>query len=379
MASNTKIALIYPTGNLFVAPSVHAAIELLAQNQYEVDVLTVRNTTSPKVKFNNPKIAVSYFPWVQKQRKEQRSLLTLFFTFWIIVRSYNNKYHFLFAVGERGLLSSVIPALLFRTPFAYYCLEIMFKEKFGIIRNFLVSLANRKAKFTTIQDSNRARLLVREHRIQLKDTVIIPNARAGKAERINSRYLHDRLKIPKDKTIVLCAGGMMKAALFKEIVISAQEWPDKYILVVHSGIIYNENYLSEVLSSDYNNKVIFSLNPLTIEEMDKMVSSSDIGLVFYDEYAGLDYKNIGLASGKVSQYLRNGIPIIVNDVKSLARIINQYNIGTVVKDEKGILQAIKSIKEDYKFYVSNCLVCYNGLISPDRYFREVAKRLNAII
>jgi len=373
-----RILVVYPTGHLYASPGIQALIGILPRYQYEMDVILVDNKTSPRVYYDHSNINMIYTPLKQHDVKENKYHIIFKYIFWLTKICTRKRYDLIIAAGERGLLATYIPAMITRTPYAFYCLEIMFRDKSGIIRNTLARMLNKKAIFTTIQDAQRAKLLVREHGIKQDATVIIPNAINGKARRVKSTYLHRKYDLKKEDKVILCASGMMRPAMIKEEVEYSQFWPNDHKLVVHSGIIYDHQYKNEVLCADKMKRTIFSFESLSQKEMDDLVSSADIGVAFYDENASDDYKNIGLASGKIAQYLRNGIPIIINQNESINAAINQHRIGLIVEGPSDVTPSIVQIITDFDEYVNNCVHYYDTVISPDSYYEEVNSRIEKI-
>ena len=53
------------------------------------------------------------------------------------------------------------------------------------------------------------------------------------------------------------------------------------------------------------------------EQVEQVFASAFIGLVVYSDGWGENFSTVGLASGKLSFFLRNGIPVIVNSIPAL--------------------------------------------------------------
>jgi hypothetical protein len=67
-----------------------------------------------------------------------------------------------------------------------------------------------------------------------------------------------------------------------------------------------------------------------------MFSSADIGLVLYrnlDTFLqGENMTYVGLSSGKLAQYTRFGLPVVVSAWHGLVELITKYKCGVCVND-----------------------------------------------
>ena len=90
-------------------------------------------------------------------------------------------------------------------------------------------------------------------------------------------------------------------------------------MVFHvSHRVEDDKYFEEVYESDYRGKVLFSLNPVSTYELDSLVASADVGIALYSEKElGYRATYMGLAAGKIGNYLKCGVPIIATKLLSL--------------------------------------------------------------
>lgn len=79
---------------------------------------------------------------------------------------------------------------------------------------------------------------------------------------------------------------------------------------------------------------MFSLNPVSTYELDSLVASADVGIALYSEKElGYRATYMGLAAGKIGNYLKCGVPIIATKLLSLS-YIETYQCGILVEKEK---------------------------------------------
>jgi len=109
---------------------------------------------------------------------------------------------------------------------------------------------------------------------------------------------------------------------------------------------------------------MFSTDPLPQHEYPALVRSADVGVAFYCAQPGSTYtqdniRYIGLSSGKLAYYLQAGLPVIVNDIPSLQRLIATHRCGEVTNDPSLTRPAIERILSDYETYSHNAVTCFN--------------------
>ncbi|MCX6210287.1 MAG: hypothetical protein NTZ59_12520, partial [Bacteroidetes bacterium] len=94
----------------------------------------------------------------------------------------------------------------------------------------------------------------------------------------------------------------------------------------------------------------------------------DMGLAIYvptfeDKYVGDNLVNMGLSSGKFSQYMKAGLPTITSRVGLYETLNNQYNFGFTVNttDE---LRSVLSSNIEYKTLQKNALRLFDEKLDP---------------
>ena len=82
-------------------------------------------------------------------------------------------------------------------------------------------------------------------------------------------------------------------------------------------------------------------------ELKYLINHCDVGVVYYHQN---DLNNKYCASGKVFEFLYEGVPIVSTDNPPLKKICKEYNIGVATNS---LLDGMKSIKEKYELYLKN--------------------------
>jgi len=88
--------------------------------------------------------------------------------------------------------------------------------------------------------------------------------------------------------------------------------------------------------------------------------------------------NIGLSSGKISYYLRSGLPVIVNKDCSISTFIREQNCGQSVIGEEEIGKSISIIEKKYNYYSENARKSFNQYFDFESNFNEVIKRIDEL-
>ena len=208
--------------------------------------------------------------------------------------------------------------------------------------------------------------------------ILMPNSPLGRAKRRESRFLHTRFSIPEEKIIILTAGAFVPQHLVEELVVAAEDWPDEWILVVHSKSVEDSpvDYTRRILSkaAHMKNKVILSLQPVPYNELEMLFASAHIGIALYT-FQNRNVSTPDMGSGKMIQHLHLGCPVILSDVPSLRTFIDNYRCGVCVKDVSEVQCAIKIILSRYDEFIENAIECYNETFLFDKFFKNFLERI----
>lgn len=212
---------------------------------------------------------------------------------------------------------------------------------------------------------------------ELKDNSIflLPNSSFTPEVSMKSSFLQERFGI-KDQKIILHSGGFGRWFRSKELADSTSNWANDTRLVFHiSHNLQGDSYFESVYNSDYNGRVLFSLEPVSTYELDTLVASADIGIALYSE-AELDYRAtyMGLAAGKIGNYLKCGVPVVATKLPSLS-YLEEYNCGILVAKESEIADAIHQILSNRDMYSKNAHRCYRELWYSKSYLQKIEESL----
>ena len=339
----------------------------LARRGYEVDVYAARNRFSPEPIVNEPGVRLSFMPGVQTEFREPVAKLTLQFLRWVRPRIAQEQYGTVIGVGIRGLM---VAARLKRRGLrvGYHCLELYpSPEAKSLQQKFFKRLerwAHRKMDFTLVQDPMRAKMLADDNRVPIDSMTLLPVAGLGPAEVKRSDHLHVKLRIPRAKKIVLYAGTIDAVfSLAPELMIAAQSWPEEYVFVLHANAISGER-------PDDNGRVYFSTEPVPYAEIEKVMSSAWAGLALYRPI-NENMRCIGLSSGKLSEYLRNGVPVLASDLPIMGDLVRETRCGVAVQSVADVGEALREIARDYSGFSARAVNCFDQKLAHERYIDGV--------
>jgi len=281
---------------------------------------------------------------------------------------YYRKYDLIIGVDRQGLLEANILNKLKKTPYIFISFEIMFASETSVKYKSLEINASKNISMWVVQDEVRAEKLKYENGLKNCNKSILPLASAGLGN-INDLRLRDQLSVPKNKKVAIMIGSVGVWSMASDIIKSIPDWPEDWVLILHERYGRTrkklENELNELAA--YINKKIFISECATehVDDMSTILSGVDAGIAFYrpdyaGSYTGNNIEFLGLASGKISTYLRYGVPVIANEVGLYAELIRKHKLGKIVstpEDISNILLDFKNVNYTFnaKKYFSQCL------------------------
>ncbi|MEI2581610.1 glycosyltransferase [Scytonema sp. PRP1] len=371
------VALIFPDFYAGITQSFVNSARYLARQGYLVDVFTIQDDRLLLKSFDDENIKIYFIetPIVDKLLKIFPKV-TYFFNpilkgfedaihFWIPP----NSYSFIIGFDPEGLIRAGILSQVWRVPYIYHSLEIYEhspvapkKEQF---RKQLEDWFSRRALFCFSQDEKRCQVLAEENGLKLEKTLVVYNSCLGR-EILSKKddFLKKKFNIGNDKYIVLAVGSLIPEHCIDQIVLSVDEWPDNFVLVLHGwfGEQKSERFIRHEIELR-KEKVFVSTDLLDGDQKYKVFQSADVGLVFFQAVKEHFTKNFIYAagsSGKLFDFMRTGVPIIASDIPGMREIVENKKCGMVVKSPKDIGGVLPKIMEDYELLSKNSLESYSS-------------------
>lgn len=356
-----KLAVVYPFANLDSVPLLVNAITSLAEAGDHVDVWTRKDAEHVPASFDNENVTMI----LRRERRERRGLgrwlpAKYYYPLAAMVRHGRRRYDAVMAVDPQGLIEARTLFGRLGVPISYCCLEVLVlnanaSERQRRWKQAEVEMAA-TAPVVIVPSAERLALLRSSTGLELPQGIVLPNAPPGPARRRPRRYWHSRFGLQDKERIVLHAGNLDEWTGIDEIVASTSSWPEGFRLVVHTRRAASEDdpRVRELRGLGDPKRVHFSLQPVSADEYDDLVDSADVGIVFYDpDFRGggeVDEKiaQTGLASGKLTHYLRAALPVVVNTKTGLGRNVRDWGCGVAVAGGGEIGAALTAISQERK-------------------------------
>lgn len=360
-----KVTILLRVPFLDKIPNLKTLVIALANKGVEIEIISSIDEKYPNPDFADyPNIKLTLVKMRKKKIEMPTSLKLLFSVLRSIMFSKSDYY-----IGGDDVACKILCLIRSRISFKYinFVLEYPNIDNKKEIRNIEV------ADYIITHDHWHSIFLRKYCNIQENQIMYLPNASYTDTHEMRSDYLSRRLNIDSNKIIVLHSGGLGNWFCCKELACSAKKWRHNYVLVFHTSHIVETNpYYIDIKKEVENcDNIFFSTNPVPNEELDELVSSAKIGIATYSiEDLGYRAENMGLAAGKIGNYLKCGVPVIATRVHSLS-YLEKYKCGVLVDNTEQIEDAIKTILNDYNAYVEGAYKCYNELWHPKKYCEKI--------
>lgn len=300
-----------------------------------------------------------------------------------ILNYIGSEYVCIIGIDAMGLIPATLISIQKKIPIIYFNMELLLEKECKTLKEKnLKSLereCNKKSFLTLIQDERRAKHLIEDNGIPEEKIVYVPVSALGEIYQNKSEYLFRTLGISRDKKIILYAGNILPWSMSLEIAEAAQKWNDDMVLVIHTWRtnLDDDPYVNQIRNLTRNKKVYLSLNPVDWESLPELLSSADIGLIFYQNL-GENFYEAGSSSNKLAQYLQVGLPVITIDYPSFREFIEKYKCGKCAKSPEEIEKLASEIFLNYNAYRNNSFKCYQEKYEFSKYFKIIIDKIKKI-
>ena len=364
-----KILVILKEPFLDRIPSLKTLLFYLADKGHHITLITSKSKRFGGLTDNHIRLETFYVT-----EREKRFELPTVVKLATCALSYAAKHKFDIILGGDawGNVISYNIARLRQIPYIFFALEFpQIIDNNHLKLPFVLNQENnalRHADYVITHDSFHRDFISNHFSVPHDKFLLLPNASLTPELHAKSDFLKKKYSINNHTSIVLHSGGFGKWFRCKEIIKNAICWTHEINLIFHIGRDPGKDpYFTESQSIANKSAIKFSLTPLSNNELDEMISSADVGLALYSE-EDLGYRAtlMGLAAGKIGNYLKCGLPIIATRLPSL-KYIEDYRCGVLINSESEIEAAIKYIISNRPMFSKNAHRCYRELWHPQRY------------
>lgn len=153
-------------------------------------------------------------------------------------------------------------------------------------------------------------------------------------EKFNHFFSNNSIKIVSTAGYSLSRGG-------KNLIEEVGFLGEKFTLYIIGGGKEDEKEIFDSLVFDLGISNIIDVGRLNTDELKYFIQNCDIGVVFYHQK---DLNNRYCASGKVYEFIFEGLPIVCSSNASLMRFCNQYKVGIAGESfSRSLIQIVEEI------------------------------------
>jgi glycosyltransferase involved in cell wall biosynthesis len=329
---------------------------VLAQAGWQVYVIALSDDPLPSYRFQDPRIYAYRFPHIVKGvGKLQRLARFSLYILWAVTIALRRRCSAFIGFDQNGLIAASLASLRSSwAPVLYYVPELHVStdltSAMDRFKKLLERFFSRRAVSAIIQDRRRADVLAQDNGLDPKRVYIVPNAPlAGDGSIRRTDYLPRLLAqhgIEDSKTIVLHIGTVADVTRVRDIAQTVDRWPPACVFVVHGWGL--PDYIKEIQRlalCDLPPRIIVDTEVLPYDQLDTLVCSADIGLALYDGGTTNRYE---MASGKLYQYMKTGIPVIASDFPAMREVVEGNDAGICVdgSDMSTLVEAVHLLAGD---------------------------------
>ncbi len=372
----SNIAVVFPTDYLETVPAVRNTIILLAQNGFNVEVFIYKaNGSYPDIQFHDPNVIVHYFPFNLMKFGN-----ILRFTFWAYNICRRNKFQGIIGIDPPGLLCATIIGYLLNIPWIYYSLELIISSDPVRMYKYYKPFelwCSRYSSLIVIQDEIRAQLMAEDNRIPLDRFAFLPNSPLGPASRSKTDYFHKRFCIKETEKILLHSGSTGSFTMVNDLIQLAHNFPENWKLIIHDRSNFGSS--RDLPKFIETNKVKISKSAVPYSQLRDLVSSADVGIGLYNLPESPNVTYLCKSSGKLSHYLRCGLPIIVSKLPWWDEKVRYYHSGISISSPSEITSAAKTIFDDYEYFSQGAINHFEQELRFEPAFYSFLQRLRNIL
>jgi|GEM_PF-323092 len=259
----------------------------------------------------------------------------------------------------------------------YYSLELyMSYDYFGLLYPKYVMDRERKEinsiKGLMIQSEEKEKLFRSDYGLDEKiPSLILPVTYKGASIPEKSAFLREKYNIDKNKKIALHLGGIAEWFSCIEIALIFSKLPDWVLFFQgYPDQVYVEKFKKILADQNVTNVIISEENYSEIDDVNKILMSCDLGIAWYNDIS-IGFRTAGKSSGKISSYLKFGLPVIAKKYNSTFDAIQNTNSGICVDNFDEIPDAVDKIEKDYNIYSQNALLEYDKNYRFENYEEKI--------
>jgi glycosyltransferase involved in cell wall biosynthesis len=266
-----------------------------------------------------------------------------------IILIQKNKYDLLFIDNYTSSIAGFVAYMLNKRVFmAVLARELYIDYKMPGLGNIFLKFESKlikKADIVLARNIERADIMKKHYKLS-ETPIILENIR-----RIEKEYDPDEMELKYSgyfthEINIISAGGLDFERGVGRLILAMKELPNCGLYICGRGTTEAYEQACKIISENQlQNIYIFDKKPLS--ELRYIMSRCNIGTV---EYSQNRLNSIYCASGRLYEYLFEGLPVVTTTNPPLKRLCEKYSIGVSTDD---VLCGIKIILSEYDKYRLN--------------------------
>jgi hypothetical protein len=388
--TTNRILIIHPEGGTLSNPSLKSIIDLLLKSGFKVDLRCPQSTRSPDSYLNVGFLA--YGALIRKAKTILIERLSLYIGASILVFLEKlflyGRYDLIIGVDRQGLVEASILARLLGVKHVYISFEIMFEEETSRRYKSLERKTTKNVSMWIVQDYVREEELQKENSMDISKSFLLPVSSTG-AGKFSPARLRDELGIPNEKKVAILIGSLCEWTMADEIIKSTESWPDEWVLVIHerhgNALEFMDGLRGRINMGELLGLKVFVSTKLNVavDDLGYILNGIDAGFALYkptysSKYTGKNLQYIGEASGKISTYLRYGIPIITNEIGLYSTHVRESKIGEIVESSSHIFESLIKLSDNDEFS-KNAITFFSSHLDFVNYEEFLLSRIKQVM
>lgn len=238
------------------------------------------------------------------------------------------------AANLDALLVAWVVVLLKKTPLIYDSQEIYtdmqgvkLKSAWKKVETILLKRVN------IIIDVNRERAALKRQRFSLTEfpSIVMNCPEVCSSKELDRNALHKRLANLglNQKKVVIYQGAIMRGRYLDNLVSAINYVRSDVILILMGPDVGYRDELKTLIGNLGVAKRVLFFDPISPTEIVSFLSGADIGVLFYEKTS---LNNYYCAPTKLYEYLMAGLPILVNDLPHLKKVVIEERVGKLLNE-----------------------------------------------
>jgi len=377
------ILIIHPEGNIYNNPHLYEMVRFLRE-RFVVRLLVPNSPTiRDSDEFEELIVAFwprfnRYFEWALRNSLLFGIVNVLFGLMYLR----GIRFDMIIGVDQIGLINAYFLAHRYRVPYALISYEILFRSECSDVEKRLEVIASKNLAFAVTQDENRAHWLFTENQIAEEKAILMPVASSFVKPYRKDYSLYGALGIPQHMKVLLFVGSVSSWTCLDRVVQNIEQMPEDWVLLLHDRYGNTQKKIKGLLGGKELVGLRIFISDMELRntaEMHRLLHCADIGLALYcpdglSKYTGENLTHVGLASGKISTYLQNGVPVVTTANRALRKLSPRNEVISFIETLDGLFSVLRDFQSSPKINQA-CVDFFSKTLSFDLYSQILENKI----